>query len=84
VITTDLFPELVPLIRTGKVIGTVYQRPRAQGRLAFEALYQFLVEGRCPPLRHRLPPHIILRSNLDVFLEMLPGDLEGAVSAPGE
>jgi LacI family transcriptional regulator len=84
VITTDLFPALVPLIRAGKVIGTVYQRPRAQGRLAFHALYQFLVEGRCPPLRHRLPPHIILRSNLDVFLEMLPGDLEGAVSAPGE
>jgi LacI family transcriptional regulator len=84
VITTDLFPALVPLIRAGKVIGTVYQRPRAQGRLAFQALYQFLVEGRCPPLRQRLPPHIILRSNLDVFLEMLPGDLEGAMSAPGE
>lgn len=84
VITTDLFPALVPLIRAGKVIGTVYQRPRAQGRLAFQALYQFLVEGRCPPLRQRLPPHIILRSNLDVFLEMLPGDLEGAVSAAGE
>jgi LacI family transcriptional regulator len=84
VITTDLFPALVPLIRAGKVTGTVYQRPRAQGRLAFQALYQFLVEGRCPPLRHRLPPHIILRSNLDVFLEMLPGDLEGAVSAPEE
>jgi hypothetical protein len=25
-----------------------------------------------------------LRSNLDVFLETLPGDLEGAVSAAGE
>jgi hypothetical protein len=47
-------------------------------------LYQFLAEGRCPPLRHRLPPHIILRSNLDVFLETLPGDLEGAVSTPEE
>jgi LacI family transcriptional regulator len=84
VITTDLFPALVPLIRSGKVIGTIYQRPRAQGRLAFQALYRFLAEGRCPPLRHRLPPHIILRSNLDVFLETLPGDLEGAVSAPAE
>jgi LacI family transcriptional regulator len=84
VIATDLFPALVPLIRAGKVIGTVYQRPRAQGRLAFQALYQFLAEGRCPPLRHRLPPHIILRSNLDVFLETLPGDLEGAISTPEE
>ena len=81
VITTDLFPGLVPLIRSGKVLGTVYQRPKAQGRMAFHALYQFLVEGSCPPLRHRLPPHIILRSNLDLFLELLPADIEGAVTA---
>ena len=48
VITTDLFPELAPLIRTGRVMATMHQRPRTQGRLAFEALYQFLVEGECP------------------------------------
>lgn len=76
VITTDLFPALVPLIRSGKVLGTVYQRPMTQGRMAFQSLHQFLVEGTCPPLRHRLPPHIILRSNLDLFLEMQPADLE--------
>lgn len=80
VITTDLFPALVPLIRSGKVMGTVYQRPRAQGRMAFQALYKFLVEGACPQVRHRLPPHIILRSNLELFLEILPGDFEEAVS----
>lgn len=79
VITTDLFPALVPLIRSGKVMGTVYQRPRAQGRMAFQALYKFLVEGACPHVRHRLPPHIILRSNLELFLEMLPADSEEAV-----
>jgi LacI family transcriptional regulator len=80
VITTDLFPALVPLIRSGKVMGTLYQRPRAQGRMAFQALYKFLVEGDCPQVRHRLPPHVILRSNLELFLEMLPGDFEEAVS----
>jgi LacI family transcriptional regulator len=80
VMTTDLFPALVPLIRSGKVMGTVYQRPRAQGRMAFQALYKFLVEGDCPQVRHRLPPHVILRSNLELFLEMLPGDFEEAVS----
>lgn len=79
VITTDLFPELVPFLRAGKVIGTVYQRPRAQGRMAFQALYKFLVEGACPQVRHRLPPHIILRGNLELFLEMLPGDYEEAI-----
>lgn len=80
VITTDLFPALAPLIREGKVLGTVYQRPRAQGRMAFQALHQFLIQGTCPPLRHRVPPHIVLRSNLDVFLEMLPADREDAAS----
>ncbi len=80
VITTDLFSALAPLIREGKLLGTVYQRPRAQGRMAFQALHQFLVQGTCPPLHHRLPPHIVLRSNLDVFLEMLPADREGAAS----
>lgn len=84
VITTDLFPSLIPLIRSGKVLATIYQRPKAQGRLAFRSIYQFLVEGECPPLRHRLPPHIILQSNLDLFLEMQPADLEGAVTSPGE
>jgi LacI family transcriptional regulator len=80
VITTDLFPALAPLIREGKVLATVYQRPKTQGRMAFHALYQFLVQGTCPLLRHRLPPHIVLRSNLDVFLEMLPADREDAAS----
>ncbi len=76
VITTDLFPALVPLIRSGQVLATIYQRPRSQGRMAFQSLYQFLVEGTCPPPRHRLPPHIILQSNLDLFLAMQPTDLE--------
>ena len=80
VITTDLFPALIPFIRSGKVLASIYQRPRAQGRLAFQALYEFLAEGTCPPLRHRLSPHIILASNLDLFLEMLPGDFEEVVT----
>ena len=83
VITTDLFPALAPLIRDGKVFATIYQRPKSQGRMAFEALYQFLVQGTCPPLRHRIPPHLVLRSNLDVFLEMLPADREERISGSG-
>jgi LacI family transcriptional regulator len=83
VITTDLFPALVPYLRSGKVLATVYQRPITQGRMAFEALYQFLVEGTCPQLRQRLPPHMIMRSNLDLFLEMMPGEEEPADVLPG-
>ncbi|MDQ2776458.1 MAG: LacI family DNA-binding transcriptional regulator [Acidobacteriota bacterium] len=81
VITTDLFPRLIPLIRNGNVLATIYQRPRAQGRMAFRSMYQFLVEGTCPPLRQRLPAHIILQSNLDLFLEMQTADMEGVASS---
>ena len=49
VVTTDLFPELVGWIRAGKVAATVYQRPLSQGRLALQALHQFLLNGTRPP-----------------------------------
>ncbi|HEY7210392.1 MAG TPA: LacI family DNA-binding transcriptional regulator [Bryobacteraceae bacterium] len=80
VITTDLFPELVPFLREGKVLATIYQRPKAQGRMAFHSLYQFLVEGSCPPPRHRLPAHVILQSNLELFLEVQKGEWEGSIA----
>ena len=51
VVTTDLFPELVEWIRAGKVAATVYQRPVNQGRLALQALYQFLRDGTRPAPR---------------------------------
>ncbi len=76
VITTDLFPALVPLIRSGRVLATVHQRPLTQGRMAFQALHQFLIEGKCPLPRIRVAPHIVMNSNLDLFLERLPRDLE--------
>ncbi len=69
VVLTDLFPEVVPLIRSGKALATIYQRPFTQGRLAFEALYHFLMEGVRPRPIHKLAPHIVLRSNLDLFVE---------------
>ena len=72
VIVTDLFPELVPLMRVGKVFATLYQRPLTQGRLAFEAVHRFIVEGIHPKPVQKLPPYIVLRSNLDVFIENSP------------
>jgi len=76
-VTTDLFPQLVPFLKSGRVLATIYQRPEAQGRMAFEALHHFLVEGRCPPHRITLNPHIVMRSNLQLFLDRID------VSAPG-
>jgi len=67
VIATDLFPELVPFIESGKLLATLYQRPFTQGKTALDLLVRYLLEGVAPPLLTRLAPHIILRSNLDLF-----------------
>jgi LacI family transcriptional regulator len=72
IVTTDLFPELTALIRSGAVAATMYQRPLSQGRIAFEALYRFVVEGKCPPGSLKLAPHVVMNSNLDLVLEKLP------------
>jgi LacI family transcriptional regulator len=85
VIATDLFPALVPLIRSGRILATMHQRPQTQGRLAFQALYQFLVEGQCPVPRIRVAPHIVMNSNLDLFLEhMTLDDAEDQDDVPDE
>jgi len=69
VIATDLFPEMVHLIESGQVFAALHQRPFTQGRIAFEILSRYLV-GKVPPKRMiRLAPHIVLRSNLQLFLD---------------
>ncbi len=72
VVTTDIFPELLPHLRSGAVWATMYQRPMSQGRLAFESIYRYLAEGKRPPGRIRLLPHVVMRSNLELILEKLP------------
>ena len=68
IITTDLFPDLVPYIRSGAVVATIYQRPRAQGQMALRMLYEFLAEGSPRSHQVALPPHLVMRGNLDFFL----------------
>ena len=75
-VTTDLFPELVEWIRAGKVAATMYQRPLSQGRLALQALYQYLLDGTRPASKLRVVPHVVMRSNLDQFLERLSVDID--------
>jgi LacI family transcriptional regulator len=78
VVTTDLFPELVDWIRAGKVAATVYQRPLTQGRVALQALYQYLQQRDRPPANQRIVPYVVMRSNLDLVLERLSVDRLGA------
>jgi LacI family transcriptional regulator len=69
VITTDLFSDLVPHIRSGAVAATIYQRPRAQGSMAFRMLHEFLAEGFNRSHQVALAPHLVMRGNLDFFLQ---------------
>ena len=71
IVTTDLFPDLVKQLRAGAVAATIYQRPRTQGRMAFRALYQHLIEGIRPASQITYAPHIVMRGNLDFFLERI-------------
>ncbi len=68
IITTDLFPDLVPHIRSGAVVATIYQRPRAQGQMALRLLHEFLAEGGRRSHQVALAPHLVMRGNLDFFL----------------
>jgi LacI family transcriptional regulator len=68
IITTDLFPGLVPEIRSGAIVATIYQRPRAQGQMALRMLHEFLAEGARRSHQVALAPHLVMRGNLDFFL----------------
>jgi LacI family transcriptional regulator len=73
VIATDLFQDLVTLIRADKVLATLYQRPFTQGKLAFEHLVAHLMRSEPAPPVVRLAPHIVLRSNLQLFANQVSG-----------
>ncbi|MGO9011999.1 MAG: LacI family DNA-binding transcriptional regulator [Bryobacteraceae bacterium] len=76
VITTDLFPTLVPFIRSGQILATIDQRPKTQGRLALQALYQFLLDGKYPAPSIKVAPHIVMMSNLGLLAERLSAESE--------
>lgn len=69
VIATDLFPELVNFLESGRILATLYQRPSTQGKAAFDALIRYLVDGVVPESVTRFAPHIVLRSNLPLFAD---------------
>ena len=79
VVTTDLFPAIAPLIESGKIAATIHQRPWMQGQIAFQTVYRYLIEGVSPPPVTRLAPHIVMRSNLHLFLERMRSDAAGGL-----
>jgi len=84
IITTDLFPDLVPFIRSGAVVATIYQRPRAQGQMALRMLHEFLAEGGRRSHQVALAPHLVMRGNLDFFLRRQSQESMKQVAQPAE
>lgn len=75
VVATDLFTELVPFLESGRILATLYQRPATQGKAAFEALIRYLLDKVTPEPITRFAPHIVLRSNLPLFVDrVMSGD----------
>lgn len=68
-ITTDIFPQLLPYLRSGAVAATLYQRPRVQGELALRTMYKILRERSNSDSKIMLQPHVVMKANLDYFLK---------------
>jgi LacI family transcriptional regulator len=84
IITTDLFPDLVPYIRSGTVAATIYQRPHAQGQMALRLLHEFLAEGGRRSHQLSLAPHLVMRGNLDFFLSRQSQESAGKSGQNGQ
>ena len=69
-ITTDLFPEMVPHFERGTIRASIYQDPYLQGQTAVRLLVDFLSNGISIPKSNYLNPGIVLRSNLHLFREV--------------
>jgi len=80
-ITSDLFPALLPHLRSHRVAATIHQRPWTQGRIALQALHRFLSEGHAPPPFIGLSPHIVMKSNLQHFLDRIGSGREKSLES---
>jgi LacI family transcriptional regulator len=70
IITTDIFPQMVPYFERGTIGASIYQDPYQQGRNAVRILMDHLVDK--VPIRdpNYLNPGIVLQSNLHQFREL--------------
>lgn len=71
-ITTDLFPEMVPHLEGGTIRASIYQDPYLQGQLAVRMLVDHALNRVALPPTNYLNPGIVLRTNLHLFREVQP------------
>ena len=68
IVATNVFPELVPYIRSGDVVAAIFERPYSHGRIAMRLLCDYLVSGVRPPERVSMEPLLVMKSNLEAFI----------------
>lgn len=71
-VTTDLYPDMVPWFERGTILASVYQRPYTQGQTAVRLIVDHIVSGHPFPPAFYLSPSVVLRSNLHTFREVSP------------
>jgi LacI family transcriptional regulator len=71
VVTTDLFPEMIPFFHDGTISASIYQQPYEQGRTAVRLLLDHLASRAPIPRSNTLSPSIVLDSALSQFRETL-------------
>jgi LacI family transcriptional regulator len=69
-ITTDLFRGMVPYFDKGTIRASIHGRPFIQGEIAMRFLVDHLVNGRSLPPAYYVAPHVVMRSNLQLFREI--------------
>jgi LacI family transcriptional regulator len=69
-ITTDLFPDMVPWFERKTILASVHQQPFMQGQTAVRLIVDHIVSGvPFPPICY-LNPLVALQSNLCMFREI--------------
>ena len=68
-ITTDLFPEMVPCFKRGIIQASIYQDPYLQGQTSVRVLIDFLLHGKKIHKTYFMNPGIVLRTNISLFRE---------------
>lgn len=77
-ITTDLFPQMVPQLQQGTIRASIYQNPYLQGQLAMRILLDHFLNRTPIPASSYIGPTLVLRSNVHLFREVQ----EGTASQP--
>lgn len=80
-ITTDVFPEMLPHFRRGTIRASIYQDPYLQGQTAVRLLADHWLHNAPVPASHYLNPVVVLRTNLHLFREVQA--VESSMKAAG-